>query len=240
VTGEPVFPVVVKDGAFCVPDAPAYYVVAANGLFLVRRTDIFTACVPVDGGVPGLLHHEPRLALDLPRLPRSLLERAVGFFRAVWERWEGEAILVLFYDRAEGRPPRFALGAPPQRLRGRFEGGRFRAELRLDYASCEKPAPEWRRMGTIHSHGNFGPAHSGIDAHDEVYDAGLHVTAGYVNSRSPAFGAVFVVGGTRFAVPADDVLPSFHTPRRFPASWMDRVVVTCDGWTDNGRRHDAR
>ncbi len=230
---DPLFPVAVKDGAFRAPAAPSYYVLAANGLFLVRRTELFTACVPVAGGVPGLLPQEAELHLALPRLPRVLLERAVTFFRDLWQKFEGEGIVVLFLAPPVGeRPARYALAAPPQRLRGRFEGGRFRAELRLDYGACERPGPEFRKLGTIHSHGSFGPRHSVIDAHDELYETGLHVTAGYVDSARPEFEASFVVGRTRFAVPVEQVLPRFRTCRRWPPAWMERVTLACNGWGD--------
>src|SRR5262245_39072927 len=103
------FPVVVKTATAALPDGPIGYVLAANGLFLLRRTDLFTACVPVDGGVPGLCPQDLFLRLHLPRLPRRLLERAVGFFRAVWDRWRGEGILIMFYAPPDdGRPACFA------------------------------------------------------------------------------------------------------------------------------------
>src|SRR5262245_3724890 len=150
--GTPLFPVCVKDAAFETPAASTYYVLAQNGLFLVRHTSLFSATVPVDA-VPGLQTHAAAFTLHLPRLPRTLVERAMGFFRAVYERWGGEAILIMFYaPPAERQPARFALSAPPQRIRGRFEYGRFRADLRLDYGVCEKPGAHYRKLGTIHSH----------------------------------------------------------------------------------------
>ena len=225
--GDPVFPVVVKDATFAPLDTPAYYVVAANGLFLERQTPLFSATVPVDGGVPGLMEHEAALVLRVPRVPRALLERSVGFFRAVYERWEGEAILVMFYAPALGR---FALRAPPQRITGRLEYGRFRADLCLDYGACEKPGPEYLKLGTFHSHGRAGPAHSSIDMHDELYEAGLHITAGYIDSTVPEFAAAFVVGRTRFRLSPDDVLPRFRTAQRPPQSWMRQITVTCQQW----------
>ncbi len=234
------FPIVVKDDDFAPPDAPAYYVLAAGGLYLVRRTPLFEACVPVAGGVPGLLPHEAFLRLALPRLSTALLERAVGFFREVWERWEGEAIVLLFYAESLGR---YRLVAPPQRLTGRFERGRFRADLRLDYEACEKPGPEWLRIGSFHSHGCASPLHSSVDAHDELYEAGLHVTVGYVSTSAPEFAAAFVVGRTRFTVPVDQVLPPFGAARRAPRSWLDQVTVCCDRpggtWADTSWRAPA-
>lgn len=237
--GSPLFPVVVKDAAFRPPDVPTYYVLAENGLFLERHTALFSACVPVETCVPGLHPHDTSLTLHLPRLPRALCERAVGFFRAVYERWQGEAILLMFYAPPAGGPVdgsaglqagRFAFSAPPQVIRGRFERGHFRATLRLEYGVCEKPGPEYVKLGTFHSHADAGPAHSGIDAHDELYETGLHITAGYVTSAVPQFAAAFVVGRTRFAVPVETVLPSFHQPRRPPTAWMNQVAVACEYW----------
>lgn len=227
--GEPLFPVVVKDAAFRPPDAAAYYVLARDGVYLVRRTDLFAASMRVDGGVPGLLPHHTALALALPRIPRLLVEQAVGFFRAVYDRLGGEAILVVFYrPPAPGRPGRFALGAPPQRVRGRFERGRFRAELHLDYGTCERPEPGFREIGTVHSHADLGPTHSLVDEHDERGAPGLHVTIGYVHTVVPAFAAAWVAGGTRFALAPEDVLEPFERVRRWPAFWMRQLTVVCE------------
>jgi hypothetical protein len=229
--GEPLFPVIVKDGEFEPPASDAYYVLAEGGLYLERRTDLFTACVPVHGGVPGLLPHPTRLTIHLPRLPCTLLERAVGFFRAVYERCRGEAILTMFYA---AKTRRYAFAPPPQVISGRLEGGRFRAELRLEYSAMEKPGPEYLKIGTFHSHGHASPAHSSIDVHDEMFDAGLHLTAGYVNSSRPEFSAAFVVGRTRFTVPVADVLPPFHAARRPPPSWLDQVLVRIESGASYG------
>lgn len=224
----PLVPVVLKDDAFTPPDAETYYVVGGNGFFLERRTDLYTATVSVDGGVPGLLPHEARLELRLPRkLPRALVECALGFFRAVHQRWDGEGILVMFYAPPSGtRPVRFRLDAPPQKIRGRVERGRFRADLRLDYGACHRPGDAWRKLGTFHSHGHVGPHHSVVDARDELWETGLHLTAGYVNSSLPEFEASFVVNGTRFPVAVDDVLERTRTARTYPKQWLDRVEVT--------------
>jgi len=226
----PLFPVVVKDRELSPPPAAdAYYVVAANGLFLVRRTPLFTAATAVDGGVPGLLTHVPSLELRVPRLPRTLVERASGFFRAVYERYEGEAILVMFYAPTLRR---FALVAPPQVLTGRFSGGRFRADLRLDYGACEKPGPEYVRYGTVHSHCELAPYHSQTDVDDEIGEPGLHVTAGYLHRSQPEFAASFVVNATRFKLPPADVLAPFGNYRRPPTCWLEQIVIRARGCVD--------
>ena len=228
----PLVPVVLKDDAFTPPDAEAYYVVAGNGFFLTRRTDLYTATVPVGGGVPGLRPQEARLDLRLPRrLPRPMIESALGFFRAVWDRWEGEAILVVFYaPPTAGRPVRYRLAAPPQKIRGRMEHGRFRAELRLEYGACPRPGDEWRKLGTFHSHGSLGARHSMIDEVDERWETGLHVTAGHVKASPPEFEAAFVVNGARFPIPVDDVLERTRAARGWPKAWMERIEVIEERW----------
>jgi len=170
--------------------------------------------------VPGLAAHEARLDLRLPRpIPRPLLERALGFFRAVFQRWEGEAVLVMLYaPPTETCPVRYRFVAPPQKIHGRVEGGRFRAFMRLDYGACARPAPEFRKLGTIHSHGDLPARHSAIDEHDELFETGLHVTAGYIHTTLPEFQAAFVVGGARFPVAAADVLAVRAAPTGRPAS----------------------
>jgi hypothetical protein len=234
---DPLLPVVLNDGRSVRPAAGAFYVLAGDGLYFEHETPIFHACVRVDGGVPGLAPHGPSLVLRLPRLPQGLLERAVGFFRAVHDRCGGEAILLMFYAE---KTRRFAFVAPPQVVSGRFERGRFRADLRLAYETAEPPGPGYLRLGTFHSHAWAGPRHSVIDEDDEISEPGLHLTAGYVNTTRPEFAAAFVVGRTRFGVSVADVLPAFRVARRPPAAWLEQVLVQCEpasrreAWTGSG------
>jgi hypothetical protein len=219
----PLFPVVVRDETYAPPcGAETFYVLAANGLFLERHTPLFSASVPAPAGVPGLTEHATGLVLRLPRIPSVLVERAVGFFRAVWARWEAEGILLAFYAPTLRR---FALTAPPQRVTGRVERGRFRADLRLDYLPCAPPGPEFLCVGSLHSHGAFGARHSAVDAHDERFEAGLHVTVGHVTRTRPEFEASFVVGGCRFPLAPEAVLGRFARARPPLERWFDEIVL---------------
>lgn len=220
----PLFPVVLKEDAASAapPGTDTYYVLAGNGLFLERDTPLYRATVPA-AGVPGLPTHAARLELRIPRVSRSLLERAVGFFRAVWARCEGEAILALFLDPVERR---IVADAPLQVIPGYLDGGGFRAVLRLGYATCPRPDPRFLRLGSFHSHGTFSAEHSGIDRDDERDETGLHLTAGHLHRNRPEFAAAFVVGGHRFTLPPETVLPPFRGARRPPDAWLDRVRLT--------------
>lgn len=214
------FPVYVKDEAFVPPagDVP-YYVLAADGLYLTRRTALFTASVPASG-VAGLCPHGATLELHVPVIPRRLVEEAVAFFREVWRRHGGEAILFMFYDPERQR---FAFTAPPQRLPRSAGYGRWYGSLRLDYEDTPAPDASFVRLGTFHSHGWASPHHSLTDVHDEEHDTGLHLTAGYVNSDRPEFAAAFVVSGTRFTLPPSRVLGGFRQQRAFPPAWLAQV-----------------
>lgn len=221
------FPVVLNDDTYTQTDVNGRYVVARNGVFLERKTELFSAGVAVHA-VEGLHPYDTWLELRVPPIPTALVERAVGFFRNVYRRWQGEAILFIYYAPGLSGPDRFVLKPPPQLIRGSMDRGHFRADLHLDYGTCDKPGPEYVKLGTIHSHGHAGPRHSTIDEHDELYEAGLHLVAGYVNTYRPAFAAAFVVGRTRFALEPRDVLQPFRTARRAPANWIDQVIVTCE------------
>lgn len=229
--GTPLFPVVIKDAAFTPPAGDTWYVVAENGIFMERTTDLYRATVRVDGGVPGLLPHEPRLELLLPKLPRALVEQAVGFFREAHRRWDAEAIVVMYYLPSDGeRPLRYQFVAPPQTIRGRWDYGRFRADLHLDYRAATAPGDGWRKLGTFHSHGHLSPRHSAVDEHDELFETGLHLTAGYVDSPRPEFAVAFVVNGQRFRIPPERVMTPFRSVRPWPEAWLEQVKVVEERW----------
>src|SRR5205823_3650989 len=90
-------PFYMKDGSFSGSDDSMYYLLAGDGLYLTRRSKFFTTELRVQG-LPWLENHGERVQLHLPRpLPDSVLEQAVAFFVAVFERFGSEAILLLYY-----------------------------------------------------------------------------------------------------------------------------------------------
>jgi hypothetical protein len=223
------FPVHVKDAAYSPPDAAAFYLLTADGLFLERTTPLFSASIPVDQ-VPGLQPHRAALRLRIPRVPAHVIERAVAFFRVVYERWQGEGIVILFYaPPSEGRSARFFVDAPPQLIRGRLVDGRFQARLHLEYGSCDRPGPEFVKLGTIHSHAEVSATASCLDAADELYETGLHVIVGRVDRDVPELAAAFVAGRTRFKLAPEDVLSPLSAVRRVPPAWLGRVTAVLDG-----------
>jgi hypothetical protein len=223
------FPILFKTENSPAPLARLFYVVAANGLFQVRDTETYRAVTPVAEDVPGLLPETAHVDLKFPHLPTPLLEDVLAFFDAVYRRYGGEAIVMLFYapERQE-----FRAEAPPQTISGyRDRWGRWWPRYRLDYESLERP-PGFLLFGTIHSHASQPAYASATDCDDERFEDGLHVVFGHFNSSYLSKSVSFVANGTRFKVEPRDALEDCAVPPREPrADWMARVTVEEDRWT---------
>lgn len=210
------FPFFLKDPSFEPPAAPIYYVLARNGLFLVKRNAVFTSCTPVTG-LSWLGEHTEGYRFHCPRLPSWVLGQSLAFFRAVYQRFGSEAILLLHY--APGSRD-FHLVAPVQEV----------SPLSCFYDP--QPVPEgWVRAGTIHSHGQLPGVHSEVDEEDERFDDGLHITLGRILG-DPSLDCELVVGASRFELHPAEVLeptpageesaPDFD----FPQEWLLMVTGT--------------
>ena len=143
-----------------------------------------------------------------------MLLRAWAFFRAVYARYQSEAIVFWFLtDRGD-----FELTAPTQEV----------SPLACFYEPDTTPEG-WVRAGTIHSHGQIAAAHSLVDEEDERYDDGIHITLGNILSE-PSIDCELVVGDTRFVLHPSDVLDGLGSgdwvapdPLSFPQAWLNRV-----------------
>jgi len=196
-----------KDGSFSGSDDSMYYLLAADGLYLTRRSKFFTTELRVQG-LPWLENHGERVQLHLPRpLPDSILEQAVAFFLAVFERFGSEAILLLYYA-SDG--DRYELIAPRQEV----------APLTCHYDIQPTP-PGWLRVGSLHSHGSLEAGHSDIDARDEQHEDGLHFTVGNLQG-TPSMSCELVIDGRRFEVPVPEVPPSTSCVE-VPEEWLGAV-----------------
>jgi hypothetical protein len=225
-------PVIVKRPGAGEPASPLYYVVAANGIFQVRRTQAYRAVTRV-ASIPGLLHASEVLELDFPPLPGELLEQVLAFFREVWRVHRAEAIVLLFYDAARRR---FRVDAPAQAVSGWLRAGdRLRAAHGVSYASLAPPADSVV-FGSIHSHGDLHAFASHTDCRDElVRGDGLHVVYGDLEAARPSRSAAFVANGVRFELEPESVLePARAFCPAVPAGWMARV--RCDAPADPGGR----
>jgi hypothetical protein len=219
----PLFPVYLKTADGAEPADPICYIVAANGIFIARNSALFASVTPVQG-VTGLREQPLALSLSIPRIPRVLLDRLLGFFRWVYDRWEGEAIALIYYC-AERRA--FRLVVPPQRLtRVRFRN-RWHTQGRVEYRSLQRPQG-FIKLGDAHSHAG-GPAFfSDTDDRDDRED-GLRVVMGHIGRRSPEVCVSFVANGIRFPLETAGVLDRFGAPVPPPGAWRRRVTCQSVG-----------
>ena len=212
-------PLYVATPGFAEPRESLYYMVAANGTFLVNRTALFTA-VTAARALPGLLYREPSIQLAFPRVPRQLMERIYGFFKTVYLLWEGEAIVFLFYGPAERT---FHVGVPPQTLFRHRTGDRWRTEGRVSYGHLPR-GKGIIKLGDAHSHASAAAFFSCRDDADDTTHDGLRIVLGRMDRRRPDVNVSFVTQGTRFLLGAADVMEDFSAALTPPRAWLRQVT----------------
>ena len=229
-------PVYVKTETFSEPDASMYYLVAADGAFLVKKTDLYRSVTRCDR-IAGLEPQSPSVTLDVPKLPRRFLERVYGFFEAVYRTCAGEAIVFVFYQ-----PERcdFRIGVPTQTVRRYWYQGTWRTEGHVEYESMSRPQG-YLKLGDIHSHGSLSAFFSSVDDLDDRED-GLRLVLGRLHIKPPDCCASFVAGGSRFKLDVEAVAEDFGEPIPPPPSWLERVRVRDEpgyvSWPSPSERYD--
>jgi hypothetical protein len=234
------FPIYLKEQEpFPPPPEPTYFLLAWDGVYLVKRSPLYEAVTKFDGALPGLAGQNPQLRLHIPKLPQRLVERIVGFFLDVFRRYGTEAMLLLFYSPADG----FRVDVPPQRVSRWCIGSYHVGGYHVQYERCLRPKG-YLHLGTVHSHGDLPAMHSCVDERDERYLDGLHITVGEVTAPRPSFSATFVASGHRFRLVPEDVLAGYAQPRLpAPAKWLAQIACHtyhAYGWVSDGNGQQRR
>lgn len=167
-------------------DSPCYYC-GANGIFIKKKTKIFEALVPAPEG-----HQEIKslIKLTIPKMPMKVLMEVVGFFKAVQDEHDSEAIVILLYDKE------WAFHVPKQEVSGAAVDYNIRDEEGLITKNI---------IGTIHSHNTMSAFHSITDDNDEETFDGIHITIGKLD-ETPEFACSVVVHGQRVKVELKDIV----------------------------------
>jgi len=186
----------VKTQAFRPPDEPIYYLLARDGLYLVKQNRFFRSVTPVSrrdaAGVheigvdlpqvetTSLLPQGEELVAMFPPIPCEILDQAVTLFAGIARRHDTEAVALLYYDLPTER---YRLIVPRQQvtdMHARYEVGPTPAGL--------------QRVGTLHSHVWDVAFHSDTDLVDEHADDGLHIVIGLRGARRSITCALVVDG----------------------------------------------
>jgi hypothetical protein len=209
------------------PADTTYYVLAANGIFLAKRTPLF-ASITEARTVAGLEQQAPSLVLTFPKLPRNLLERIYGFFQFVYRKLDGEAVVFIYYSPERGE---FHIDAPPQTLtRYRTYHG-WRTAGNVEYGTLARPTG-FLKLGDAHSHADCPAFFSSTDDRDDVED-GLRVVMGRLDRSQPDVCVSFVASGTRFKLEPGSILENFNEAEPPLEEWTRRVTCRYEdrlGW----------
>jgi hypothetical protein len=147
------------------------------------------------------------------------MERIYGFFREVYQRWQGEAVAFLYYAPATKA---FGVAVPPQTL-FRYESfGHWRMAPRVAYGAAPR-VNGYVKLGDAHSHADMPAFFSYTDDRDDTQD-GLRIILGDLHRSRPDVKVSFVAQGKRFSLRPEDALEDFLTPLMPPRSWLDRVT----------------
>ena len=212
-----------KTADFVEPADPLYYLLAANGIFLVKNNGLFRS-VTAAPEIAGLHSQDQTAVLNLPKLPRELMEKVYGFFDYVFRQWGGEAVAFLYYspERRE-----FRVGIPPQKIYRYRWLREWRTEGRVEYGYVPRPE-SFVKLGDIHSHPDCAAFFSRTDDFDDEED-GLRIVMGDLKRCPPDVRVSFITGGTRFRLQPERVLEDFGYPAPPPAEWTQQVTCLYEG-----------
>ena len=193
------------------PKDKLFYILSSDGLFLCRNHEWVQSAVPAKRGPGELEPQEEFASVNYPKIPKFLMEKAVGFFRRIEKDKHWESALILVYDRQKGQVD---LVCPEQKA----------SDVSVQYDIPKLPQ-HLALIGDIHSHCNFSPEASYTDENDETNRPGLHIVAGYID-KDPKFYCVAVVDGERFVIKNHNtVFEGYQSsePDSAPKEWLDKV-----------------
>lgn len=192
------FPLILYQEGTQLPSYGTYFVVAANGYWLHKDTGIVKAFVPVDRiSILQDLDAESWVQCNLPKIPAKLVWQIKHFFKEVTDQFKTEVNVILYFNKQDQS---YKIVVPQQNV---SHGG---VAYRRESLIHDPDMVDYLRVGTIHSHCDFGAFHSGTDQHDETDFDGLHCTFGNNHLDDFTIVASVVVNGHRLMISPLNVL----------------------------------
>lgn len=159
-------------------EKPLSYVLAKNGLFLVKRSNIAMVQIPlskVEVNAPGLPEMVAGWDPYLPLIPFSLFCQAISFLKAAKEKYQTEALVRFYWNERKGD---WIMVIPPQITTG--------ASVEIQ-DGLEGP-PDSIFAAEIHSHPGSSSSFSGIDDAHEQFDR-MFMCVAFPKDAPPSFHA---------------------------------------------------
>jgi len=185
------FKVILNDGQNEMPKDDVFYIIAKEGVYLKKKLGVMESLAPVKN--ISILNSVTTMAkMHITKIPGKWIAKVMGFFKAVYEEYRSESIVLLFYNEETGK---YKIIPPVQKVAG---------------ASCDYDKgitiEGMTMIGTIHSHGNMSAFHSGVDDDDEEHFDGLHITLGDLDEEYPSISSSIVANGHRVMVDPDEYI----------------------------------
>ncbi len=198
-------PIPVVNAGGATPNAPAY-IVGKDGFYLKKRTPLYECTVKVPE-LPEYPEVRESVQWTAQKLPWSLIESTLDFFRAVYMKYQGEAIVLITHEDGA-----WDVSVPRQTVEPDH----------LKYKCVDKVTP----VGTIHSHCNMGAFFSGTDDSDVVNFDGLHIVLGRISLPFPEIASAVYINGRMFECRPQDIIADMpghaeNKDRKHP--WMKNV-----------------
>lgn len=222
-------PVYVKeDENFTWPKDRMFYLLTRDGMMICRNHPWFKSCAPAKKGPSDLANQEPFCSLSYPRIPRLLMEKAVGFFARVYDEHKTESAVLIVFNKLTNQ---VELLCPQQKV---------------SWGSVKYEVPNLENhlllIGDMHSHGDWKASPSMTDENDEMGRAGLHLIVGDITKEPPDLFCAVVADGQRFDVKDLGLMLEDYIQRdqQFPKEWMSKLKVekyaayTGTGYSDGG------
>jgi proteasome lid subunit RPN8/RPN11 len=204
-------------------DESFFYLLAREGLYLCRQNEFFRSCVKAKDGPSELESQQPFYEPLFPKIPREIIEQAVGFFAEIAELHGSEAAALLVWDRGERR---VRLLVPRQTATMSESASGYRYPIGVHYEPPTSLPEGCVIFGDIHSHVDGAAYASYTDVQDELHSAGLHIVVGRIHSEPPELHVEAVVDTRRFSIPPERVIEGYHERRgEVPSEWIDCVAV---------------
>lgn len=190
------------------------YVWQGDGIWEVRKLQLGTFVTHMHKcDVPGLKKTlKEGWSLNVPKIPATLLDVTLSFFRQIYNKHSSEVFLQYFYDTNKEE---YILHCPQQTV----GPGSVNYKRDFEYEKGKILVFE------IHSHGSMAAFFSGTDNADEKDDRFFGVI-GHVKNYYPELKIRLSVGGRKQDIDVESIFnldETSYNKESFPAEWANRI-----------------
>lgn len=193
-----------------------YYVIAKEGMFLHRQTQIGTVLVRTNQKpytMKSIGENENGVfTWTAKTIPASIIGQATDFFRRIYEKYKTEAEVLITMHNETGE---FRLFVPFQRNGGGSVKSVYEP-THIDRNYCV--------VGTLHSHCMMSAFHSGTDSNDASDMDGVHFTIGKVMDKIPEIVAMVAMNKKEFHYKEPKTIAEIEFNGHTAPLWWDDYV----------------